>query len=93
MKTLMAEYKKKIPTTDPIHKHVKHGVFDLEVPGETLIAVHNALAFTLSHRDLYGEEIPICDNCMEAMSAMRRNIAQILEYANVYDKNKARLLN
>ena len=89
----MAKQIKKIPQGDSLHKHVKTSLFDLEVKGETLIAVHNALAFTLSHRDLYGEEIEICDTCVEAMSAMRRNVAKILEYANVYDKNKDKLLN
>ena len=89
----MTKVEKKIPKKDSLHEHVKNSAFDLEVAGEALIAMHNALAFTLSNRDLYSEEIESCPHCIKEMAAMRLKIAQILDYANIYDKNKNKLVN
>jgi hypothetical protein len=89
----MTKKEQKHPKKDSLHEHVKNGAFNLEVAGETLIAVHNALAFTLSNRDLYAEEIESCPHCISAMGAVRRTIEQILQYAEIYDKNRNKLPN
>lgn len=85
--------KKKNLDRDSLHKCVSGGLFNLELKGETLIAVHNALSFTLSHRDLYAEDIEVCPSCIEEMFELRKNVSQILEYSNIYDKNKDKLVN
>ena len=89
----MKKIEKRTSKVDSLHECVKNSAFNLEVVGETLIAVHNALAFTLSHRDLYSEEIEVCPHCIEAMATMRKNISHILEYAEAYDKNRGKLSN
>lgn len=88
----MPARKKKVKE-NTAHEKVGNSEFNLEVPGESLIAMHNALAFTLSHKDVYGQEIDVCDHCIEAMDSLRRNIGQILEYSDALDIKKKKLLN
>lgn len=56
-----------------------------EAPGATLVAVHNALSFTLAHRDLYMAEADDCEHCVRAMEAFRRQIAHVVENAQAYE--------
>ncbi len=85
--------RKKKPIGNSAHEKVEDSAFDFEVPGETLIALHNALAFTLSHKDVYGQEIDVCEHCIDAMNAMRRQIERILEYSEAFEIKKKKALN
>lgn len=85
--------RKKKQKENTAHDKVGDSDFNFELPGESLIALHNALAFTLSHKDVYGQEIEICDHCLDAMDVLRRRIGQILEYSDALDVKKQKLLN
>ena len=75
------------------HGTFERATFNFEVPGETILAVHNALAFTMAHHDQYAQESKECDHCFEAMYAMRRQLAQLIENATVYQKLFKKTLN
>ena len=76
-----------------LHGKIERATFNFKVPGETLVAIHNALAFTHAHKEQYEEEINMCEHCMEAMIAMRRQIAHMLEYSGAYSDVNKRMVN
>jgi hypothetical protein len=76
-----------------MHGRIEKSIFNFEIPGESMIAVHNALAFTLAHKEEYGEIIEVCDHCIEAMNAIRRNIETILSYSGANKISKKKSLN
>lgn len=76
-----------------MHGKVQDNTFSLEVPGETLIALHNALSFTLIHQEEYSEEVEFCEHCIEAMNAVKRQVSHILSFSEVYDSSNKKLLN
>lgn len=75
------------------HGGLEHCTFNFEVPGETLVALHNALSFTMAHHDEYHDESDGCPHCMEAMHALRNQVGNILTHAGVYKKIPAKRLN
>lgn len=76
-----------------IHGRIERATFNFKIPGETLVAIHNALAFTHAHKEQYQEEINLCEHCMDAMLAMRRQIAHMLEYSGAYSDVNNRMVN
>lgn len=60
-------------------------VLRFDVPGGTLLALHNALSYTLANREDYITQADDCDHCIKAMDAFRRYIAHVIENAPVYE--------
>lgn len=71
-------------------KDTNHGPFDkimvrLDVPGETLLAVHNALSWTLAHSNEYTSEVDDCKTCLEAMEAFQNYLMHVANNALAYN--------
>lgn len=85
----------KLPELKPVrpetHGPLSNAIFNFEVPGETLVALHNALSFTMAHNEQYIKEGEDCQECFEAMYTMKKNLTLIIENAHVFqlfnDKN------
>ena len=52
------------------HSPIDNLTFTFDVPGKTILALYNAVGFTLAHRDLYTKEFEDCSNCFEAMRSL-----------------------
>lgn len=76
----------KLQTRKTKHGKFERAIFSFEVPGETILAIHNALSFTMAHNDQYRNESDGCEHCFEAMYAMRKTLQQLLDYAPEYQK-------
>lgn len=50
-----------------------------DVPGPTIVALYNAMGFTISHRELYKKEAEDCDHCFEAMESMAGYFYNLIE--------------
>lgn len=53
-----------------VHSPIDDLTFTFEVPGKTILAIYNAIGFTLAHRDLYTKEADDCGPCFEAMKTI-----------------------
>ena len=73
------------------HGGLEKCTFNFEVPGETLVALHNALSFTMTHHDQFDAEGDGCPHCFEAMTALRQYVTDILVHADYYKKVKTGL--
>jgi len=84
----MAKTSKKL-----FHNGLEECTFNFEVPGETLIALHNALSFTIERTDEYSYfgESSQCPHCPEAMHALRQYVGDILKHADLYKVSKKKL--
>lgn len=52
------------------HSPIDDLTFSFDVPGKTIIALYNAIGFTLAHRDEYIKESDDCPHCFEAMKTL-----------------------
>ena len=52
------------------HSPIDNLTFSFDVPGKSLIALYNAIGFTIAHRNEYINESGDCPNCFEAMRAI-----------------------
>jgi hypothetical protein len=57
-------------------------LFGFEVPGEMVVAIHNALTFTLENHHKYLEEADNCEHCLQAMEAFREYLGHIIHHTN-----------
>lgn len=76
-----------------IHGPLAKAVFTLEVPGETVVALHNAIAFTMAHHEQYNREGENCPHCFEAMYTMRRHLQHLIENVGTYQLYRKRAVN
>lgn len=89
------EVKPKKPRADnkSIHGPLSKAVFTFEVPGETVVALHNAIAFTMAHHDQFNKEGMPCAHCFEAMYTMRRHLQHLIENVGTYQLYRKRAVN
>lgn len=76
-----------------LHGPLAKAVFTFEVPGETVVALHNAIAFTMAHHDQFNKEGQPCAHCFEAMYTMRRHLQHLIENVGTYQLYRKRLVN
>jgi hypothetical protein len=70
------------------HKDTHKIVYTFEVPGETILALYNALSFTLNHVEHYTEEVDKCEECLDALHAFRKYLSKVLDYSEIYSRPK-----
>lgn len=69
------------------HGPLGDATLSFEVPGGTVIALHNAISFTIAHADQYRTEADNCDHCLQALDAFRRYLSRVVDNAPIYSKN------
>ena len=83
----------KLKPRKPRHGTFERAIFSFEVPGETILALHNALSFTMAHHNQFSQESDGCQHCFEAIYAMRSQLQKLIDYAPEYQKFFGKPLN
>lgn len=71
----MAKNKKE----ESLHSPIDNLTFTFEVPGKSIVALYNAVGFTLAHRDEYIKEAEDCNHCFEAMRILSSYFWTLIE--------------
>lgn len=77
--------KKTTSKSDNVHGPLSKVVLSFEVPGESIIALHNALSYTLAHKEEFAAEADDCPTCLRAMEAFRRYLLRVIDHSPVYE--------
>ena len=67
----------------PVQKHgnLAKAMFTFEVPGETIVALFNALSFVVEHQEDYEQKIQPCSECIAALKTFRVYLSEIMKKA------------
>lgn len=71
------------------HSPIDNAILSFDVPGRTILALYNAIEFTLSHRDEFAREIDDCRHCLDALKSLDSYFWNLMNYG----KNKKNLKN
>lgn len=77
-----------LPTAIQKHGDFSKAIFTFEVPGETLLALFNALTFVNEHKEEYAQRIDACEECLAALKSFRTYLNSILQKAEFFAKDK-----
>lgn len=63
----------------PSHTPLNKITFTFDVPGPTIVALYNAMGFTIAHRDLYKKEADDCEHCFDAMQTLAEYFINLID--------------
>jgi hypothetical protein len=75
-----------LPTSVQKHGNLAQALFTFEVPGETLVALYNALSFVVENEDDYIMKIHPCKECLPALKTFRLYLESITKKASLFAK-------
>lgn len=64
---------------ESLHSPIDDLIFNFEVPGRSIVALYNAVGFTLAHKDEYIKEAENCEYCFEAMRILNSYFWNLIE--------------